>query len=490
MELEVRLTAFVDPGDVAAAIALEGGGEERVVLRSGRWRGSLPARALHLRLVDDDDLELAPGGGAPDAAPEGPLVAIEELFDHGVAVPADGRLVVQLGWGTRCHHDEHGAEEALRKQNKRFGSFEHMACASLVGKASDGAVLERGGARAWFDGSTPLLGALDFGDVIALAGDFYAHLDDRAAADFADAWPAMTGFAGWLAGDYRAATLLGDAAKDREELRDLLIRKADSQGLAGELGTILFDGVVLARYPARRYLALASQNFCHFGREASSLWERYQARARESAAAAGALADPGAAKRAFEGALVVLAFGCHFLTDAFASGHMRVPRRLLAERFGLLRGSGQQSRVMHEEDNEHGLWVTAREEAGLPRREVWVAFGDGMLLRAEAEPHLARVREAVRVAVEELFCVFTGAPPPEPGPSALLPVPLRPGGLDPISDVVPGGAPVGAFQGYPLYVLGPNGRVGKRQGDRASDQYKEIEGSLFGRKAFRYKDAP
>jgi hypothetical protein len=489
MELEVRLTAFVDPGDAAAVVSLEGGGEQRIVLRSGRWRGTVPERALRVRLVDDDELELAPGGGAPDAAPEGPVVAIEQLFDHGVDVPPDGRLVVQLGWGTRCHHDDHGAEEAIRKRNKRFGSFEHMACASLVGKERDGSVLERGGVRAWFDGSTRVLGTLDFGDVIALAGDFYAHLDDRAVADFADAWPALTGVSGWLAGDYRASTLLGDAAKAREELRDLLIRKADSQGVAGELGTILFDGVVHGRYPARRYLALASQNFCHFGREAVTLWDRYQARALDAAAAASRLTEPNAARRAFEDALVILAFGCHFLTDAFASGHMRVPRRLLAERFGLLRGSGQQSRVMHEEDNEHGLWVTTRGEVDKNAREVWLAFGDGMLLRPEAEPHLARVREAVRVAVEELFCVFAEAARPEPGASALIPAPLGPGGLDPSSDVVSGGIPMGALQGYPLYVLGPRGRVGKRQGDRTSDGYREIEGSLLGREAFRFEDA-
>jgi hypothetical protein len=97
MELEVRLTAFVDPGDAAAVVSLEGGGEQRIVLRSGRWRGTVPERALRVRLVDDDELELAPGGGAPDAAPEGPVVAIEQLFDHGVDVPPDGRLVVQLG---------------------------------------------------------------------------------------------------------------------------------------------------------------------------------------------------------------------------------------------------------------------------------------------------------------------------------------------------------------------------------------------------------
>ena len=66
-------------------------------------------------------------------------------------------------------------------------------------------------------------------------------------------------------------------------------------------------------------------------------------------------------------AIAQLAYGMHFLTDAFAAGHMRTPRRVLGRSGSLLSG------VMHDLENDLGLTV----QNGFNQR--WRAFGDSHL---------------------------------------------------------------------------------------------------------------
>lgn len=66
-------------------------------------------------------------------------------------------------------------------------------------------------------------------------------------------------------------------------------------------------------------------------------------------------------------AIAQLAYGMHFLTDAFAAGHMRTPRRALGRSGSLLSG------VMHDLENDLGLTV----QNGFNQR--WRAFGDSHL---------------------------------------------------------------------------------------------------------------
>jgi len=66
-------------------------------------------------------------------------------------------------------------------------------------------------------------------------------------------------------------------------------------------------------------------------------------------------------------AIALTAYGCHFLTDAFSSGHMRVPRQALG-----LDGS-LAAKVMHDTDGYYGLEVSDQFQA------TWRAFGDGYL---------------------------------------------------------------------------------------------------------------
>jgi hypothetical protein len=499
-ELDLTITAPFAVGDLVARVHLASGASAPIVLRDGHFRGEVGGVPVRVVLTG----EPPPEGDAPLAAasldrpgaPGGTPVDVRDAFgEHGIPVPGDGRLAAELTWGAPCH--DQVADPA--PEGTRFLSWEHIMCARLVGQDATGAPLVADGMATWFSADTRLAvgpSALRFGEIVALAGDFYAHLDDKAAADFAWAWPEATGLVDWVAGDYRATTLAGDSAEGTRAILEVVFRDKDQPDTLGhEVSTVVSDGV-FGQYPARRYLALASQNHCHFGsqpadgsvrdarNEALRLYRAYHHRAL---AEAGAAATALAGSAAFERALVTEAFGCHFLTDLFASGHIRVPRRALAERFGVLQGSLSMSAGMHGEDNERGLWCRRRGGAAGAARVVWRVYGDGALRKAESVLHLSQVLEAVRLSVAEVFAVYAAvatrrvsstpeavaAIPAEERAEAFIPVPLAAGATPGPSDVLPDGSPAprGQPNSWPRYWLLGDGRLAERLGGPDENRY-------------------
>jgi hypothetical protein len=136
--------------------------------------------------------------------------------------------------------------------------------------------------------------------------------------------------------------------------------KLASEGVPGRF----FSTVVSNGY----YFQLALNNNSHF---APDNWKRFSDDHRAAlnlvkdhvtSGSAQGLTAPVPAE-----AIARTAFSLHYLTDAFASGHMRVPRNLMG-----INGSFA-SGVMHDVDNEYGLVV----KNGLG--DTWRAFGDGYL---------------------------------------------------------------------------------------------------------------
>jgi hypothetical protein len=477
-DLDVSLAAPFPVGDVAVLVSLEGGVDVKTAFRAGRLRGSFPARPTRLKLDPGPAPARTQPGTRPDAAPAGPekKIALDELFERGCALPRDGRLILSLLAFSPCHvRGEQGGE------GRRFASVEHMACAARVGLeplADGGKALVINGLKAPFNHATPLpveSKDLIFGEIISLAGDFYAHLDARAAAEFAWAWPEMTGVGGWVAGDYRDQTLADD---EPEAVSSLLSTIRAEKGDLPE--------VVSANFPARRYLALASQNNCHFAcpqpgaagdeNPALRLYRGYHRRAMQEAARARQAAD---GVKALLGALVTDAFGCHFLTDLFASGHIRVPRRLLAEKYGAIRGSLRMSKSMHEEDNRLGLWCAPRVAQPGAARFVWRAYGDDSLRKPEAETHLVQVQEAVRRSAAEVFASYAGDVVAEQDRAeALIPVPLKYGAAPGLEDRLPGGGVLESAprpNHYPMYWFASDGTVLQRGADPYENRYKPVD---------------
>lgn len=119
-----------------------------------------------------------------------------------------------------------------------------------------------------------------------------------------------------------------------------------------------------------RYLNLAATNLDHFGVDAMTCYNAGHILAQRSAINARGSNDPNTALMV---AYAINAFADHFLTDLFAAGHMRTPRRKLFESAWnsfTQAAAGVCAKGMHDEDNKFGLWV--KNERG----DKWVAYGD------------------------------------------------------------------------------------------------------------------
>lgn len=207
----------------------------------------------------------ARGGGGPgeDLAEE--LLAAGYGADPGTALPG-------------------GAEEADEGDDRGLGEFsgpEHRDIGDRALPATLTAI--RYGTSARFT----------FGEVVALAGDYFETYDQ------------MVGLSRTRAG--------------QEELAYARWKGLDLPSPAPQV-----PGAT-AKTVADRYLRLASDNISHFS-AGGTAWQSYTAwhsRAVVGAFEAGQTSDAAAWRRA----LGVEAFGLHFLTDSFAAGHVRTPRR-------------------------------------------------------------------------------------------------------------------------------------------------------------------
>ncbi len=183
---------------------------------------------------------------------------------------------------------------------------------------------------------------LTYGEVVALAGDYYATPEELAAELTPSVAEAIRGVTPQDDGTFLLNTHRG-----------------------------WFD-----------YAMLANENQDHF---APRSWARY---ARHHAEALKLALD-----RDLDAALVRNAFADHFLTDAFASGHLRVPRDALVGLTGAL-----PTRQMHDEENVYGLWVQSA--SGF----VWRAYGDDNL--GTNPVHLTLTAYAVGLSLQRIFKAY------------------------------------------------------------------------------------
>lgn len=467
-------------GDLVAEVTLQDGDKTLILLHDGQFAGTLPSPAAWIKLTGFDAAaaQHTSSGAAPTPATAA-SAAIEDLFEKGIAIPADGRLSLLLTWGVHCHRsvkinssEQHAPnEQCSATRGSRFGSFEHITCAEFIGKNDFGRTLRFGEIEASFDKDMFLkVGKkkLTFGEILALAGDYYAHLDMQAFKEFSWAWPESSGLTSLIDHDYRLPTLIDDDAAVTTAILTAVdeTKEGGSDALDAKLNLIKLG--VSTDYPVRRYLALASQNHCHFAaqpatgkvddgtNEALRLYRAYHERALHQAETAGATGNV----EAFFQALVVDAFGCHFLSDLFATGHMRVPRRVLTDRYGVVKGALGMAHDMHCEDNNSGLWLTPR-FASRPRI-VWRGYGDDHLHRPESGYHFLLVRRAVARSAAEVFAHYCRTTLPV-GQRAedLVPVALPAGATPQKGDVFPDGKPVTASNpnSFPLYWWLPEKKI-------------------------------
>jgi hypothetical protein len=168
----------------------------------------------------------------------------------------------------------------------------------------------------------------------------------------------------------------------------------------------------LAWLPQGRYLKLAENNFDHFGESALLAYAAGHTAALQQALVA--REETGTAQvKALEMAYAMNGFADHFLTDLFSAGHLRVPRKKLAELVtSVPLGPGVLgsliSKFMHDEDSRFGLKVRNAEQT------EWHAYGDALLFDDIDSDNLQQVRLAVQESANEIFGTFcSGEVPPD-----------------------------------------------------------------------------
>ena len=146
-----------------------------------------------------------------------------------------------------------------------------------------------------------------------------------------------------------------------------------------------------------RYTDLAASNFDHFGEDAMTCYNAGHILAQKKAIKAKQDGKLDALKLAY----AINAFADHFLTDLFAGGHMRTPRRMLHEYPKLpTHVAGLLAKRMHDEDNKFGLWV---ENA---RGNRWVAYGDARYRDRGNTANRIMIKKALQQSIDDVWKAF------------------------------------------------------------------------------------
>lgn len=146
-----------------------------------------------------------------------------------------------------------------------------------------------------------------------------------------------------------------------------------------------------------RYLKLAEQDYDHFGADALLAYQVGHRLALEQAVNAKKTGDLSRLTVAY----AMNAFASHFLSDRFASGHLRTPRKLLNDHVTPTEAGALLANYMHNEENANGLHV--HNAAG----DQWLAIGDRSCLNPKNAAHKKMVERALQRSVDELEAAYS-----------------------------------------------------------------------------------
>ncbi len=270
--------------------------------------------------------------------------------------------------------------------------------------------------------------SLTYGQILALAGDFYGvpdlpiaygiTPDDRKQRFHAAYGSLATGSVAEARSILRIMQREIDevnAALDRgEPPADVYKRLADGLNAAWNKATG-GGGFFSDLIPLGRYLKLAWVNWDHFGDDAVLAYQAGHAVALEQAIAAHNSAIPTNAQAALVSAYAMNAFADHYLSDLFSAGHIRQPRREIyrtaeSQFFANLCAKG-----MHDEESKYGVRVSSAEGG------IWRAYGDKRYFDTVNIENKAMVERAVQASATEVYDAFRlGEAPTDPNKYASL----------------------------------------------------------------------
>lgn len=286
---------------------------------------------------------------------------------------------------------------------------------------------------------------LTYGQLVALSGDFYADyrrpISNQTSTETREA-VALSAFAKLSApSSFKEATnilaIMNDEIKAIQSGELFGLPPSRAYGNAGDQFDQRYNGATGGAssntgpykwyFDPGRYLKLASTNWDHFGLHAWTAYNTFHTLAIEKAIAA--TTDDALAE-----AYALNAFGDHYLTDMFASGHIRTPRRELyakatsktkatAEvleeftRLGDIKYAGACAKNMHDEDNFNGLWVANA------RGDRWLCYGDTRYRDTENYANALLAQQAVAASIDAVWTAYkTKGVPPESTVKEYLPL--------------------------------------------------------------------
>jgi len=282
------------------------------------------------------------------------------------------------------------APQAETPSQLKFNSAEHLLLGDLgYQKACESLFLSCPEVLARADGKI----SFSYGELVALGGDFYADPND---IYFEESQPVK---------GVRKNRV--EATKDLFQ-KELLVVEQFLHG-HDEAEYPNFSTNFALNYPG--YLHLAMTNVSHFGFYNAIRYTLHHQKALDIALEAYQLkeVDEEAAAALLEKAIFFNGFADHFLTDAFASGHIRTPRQQIMDwaKENKIRSTVADviAKLLHDRDGEvrrsgeHGLLV--RNSLGYR----WLARCDSQLFWQQSleDPGVTQVTDAVAASLAEIL---------------------------------------------------------------------------------------
>jgi len=258
--------------------------------------------------------------------------------------------------------------------------------------------------------------SLSPGDIIALAGDFYGAPNEvpicfssNATKTFTEAYESLVS-----ADPSEIKKFLQGIEEEREMVMKALqngIQPSIELNKKGHIPELLWNGLLTKRttvslnFLDSRYVRLLAHNFDHFFNEARKAYRIGHEVAIATAKRGGTEDDPKLLAKAFAQEL----FACHFLTDLFAAGHIRTPRK---EIYDFVKQSGFPEAVtlgvagllanaMHDEDNINGVKVRSDKHP-----DGWDSYGDNCYFDSNNVENALFARNAVVASLENIYQAF------------------------------------------------------------------------------------
>lgn len=148
------------------------------------------------------------------------------------------------------------------------------------------------------------------------------------------------------------------------------------------------------------YMKLATNNYDHFGQDAIDSYLAGHKLALDTAKTAKLTNNESLLRSAY----AQEAYAEHFLTDLFASGHLRTPRRAIVNWCSYTKSeiASYLTKVMHDEDNQDGVWITNG------NGERWKTYGDHSLFINDNSSSMQQAVKVMQKSVDQIFAVYNG----------------------------------------------------------------------------------